>query len=72
VVTWPVIVAMTGLSWGEALLAELGLTLAYAGYAYLYHLGYDRLRPVRAAPAPADRASFDTSEALAPKKAHAD
>ena len=46
VVSCPVIFAMTPLSWGQALLADLGLTLAYAAYAYVFHLGYDRLRPV--------------------------
>jgi uncharacterized membrane protein len=45
-VTWPLIVALTDLSWAQALVADLGLTLAYAGYAYFFHLGYDRLRPV--------------------------
>lgn len=50
VVTWPVIYAMTPLSWGEALLADLGLTLAYTGYAYVFHLVFDRLRPVRTHP----------------------
>jgi len=47
VVSCPVIYAMTPLGWGQALLADLGLTLAYAAYAYVFHLGYDRLRPVR-------------------------
>ena len=47
VVSCPVIYAMTPLSWGEALLADLGLTLAYTAYAYAFHVGYDRLRPVR-------------------------
>lgn len=46
VVTCPTIVAMTGLSWSEALVADLGLTLAYALYAYLFHLLYDACRPV--------------------------
>jgi uncharacterized membrane protein len=47
-VTWPLIVWLTPLGWIEALVAELGLTLAYAVYGYLFHLGFDRLRPVRA------------------------
>lgn len=46
-VSCPVIFAMTPLGWGEALLVDLGLTLVYAAYAYVFHLGYDRLRPVR-------------------------
>lgn len=33
VVTWPVIVAFTGLSWGEALVADIALKLVYAAYA---------------------------------------
>lgn len=51
VMTWPVIVAMTGLGWGPALLADLGLTLAYIGWAYVFNLGFDRWRPVRPRPA---------------------
>ncbi|MDZ7654019.1 MAG: PACE efflux transporter [Burkholderiaceae bacterium] len=46
-VTWPLIVALTDLGWLEALVADLALTLIYAAYAYLFHLGFDRLRPVR-------------------------
>jgi uncharacterized membrane protein len=46
-VTWPLIVALTDLGWSEALVADLALTLTYAAYAYLFHLGFDRLRPVR-------------------------
>lgn len=46
-VTWPLIVAMTGLGWGAALVADIGLTLAYAAWAYVFHRLYDRWRPVR-------------------------
>lgn len=46
VVTLPVILWLTDHGIGAALLVDLGLTLFYAGYAYLFHLGYDRLRPV--------------------------
>jgi uncharacterized membrane protein len=46
VVTWPVIVALTGLSWWAALVADLGLTLVYGAYAYGFHRVYDHLRPV--------------------------
>jgi uncharacterized membrane protein len=45
-VTLPLIVALTNLGWIEALVADIGLTLAYALYGYLYHLSFDRLRPV--------------------------
>ena len=47
VLTWPTIVAMTGLSWSAALVADIGLTLAYAAYAYVFHLVYDACRPLR-------------------------
>jgi uncharacterized membrane protein len=47
-VTWPLIYALTPLSWAQALLADIGLSVAYAVYGYLFHLGFDRLRPVRA------------------------
>jgi uncharacterized membrane protein len=46
VVSCPVIYAMTDLGWWGALLADLGLTVAYAAYAYVFHLAFDRLRPV--------------------------
>lgn len=46
-ITWPTIVAMTGLSWSAALVSDLGLTLAYALYAYVFHLVYDACRPLR-------------------------
>lgn len=45
--TWPVIWALTDLSWGAALLADLGLTLTYMAYGYAFHWGYDRTRPVK-------------------------
>ena len=45
-VTWPLIVALTTLGWLEALAADIGLTLIYALYGYLFHLGFDRLRPI--------------------------
>jgi uncharacterized membrane protein len=46
VVTTPVIWAMTDLGWWGALVADLGLATAYAGYGYVFHWAYDRLRPV--------------------------
>ena len=45
-VTWPVIVALTDLSWGAALVADIGLTLCYMLYGYAFHRVYDRWRPV--------------------------
>ena len=50
VLTWPLVVAFTPLGWQEALLADIGLTLAYVAYGYVFHLAFDRLRPVHAEP----------------------
>jgi uncharacterized membrane protein len=47
-VSCPLIIAMTGLGWRQALMADLGLTLAYVAYAYVFHFAFDRLRPVGA------------------------
>jgi uncharacterized membrane protein len=56
--TWPLIVALTPLGWLDALVADIGLTVAYTVYGYLFHLAFDRLRPVRAElPDPAADAS---------------
>ena len=49
-VTWPLIAIVAGLGWLEALVADLGLTIAYAIYGYVFHLGFDRLRPVLRSP----------------------
>jgi uncharacterized membrane protein len=46
--TVPLLVVLGGHGWGEALLLDLGLTLAYVCYAYLFHLTYDKLRPIGA------------------------
>lgn len=47
VVALPILIWLGGLTVREALLADLGLTLLYAAYAYAFHLVYDRLRPMR-------------------------
>jgi uncharacterized membrane protein len=57
VVTLPILIWLGGLGLWAALLADLGLTLLYAAYAYVFHLVYDRLRPVR--PTGARRAAHD-------------
>jgi uncharacterized membrane protein len=44
--TWPLIVVLTSLGWLQALVADIGLSLAYAIYGYFFHLGFDRWRPV--------------------------
>jgi uncharacterized membrane protein len=46
-VTLPAIMALGGHGLWEAVAVDLGLSLFYAGYAYAFHLVYDRLRPVR-------------------------
>lgn len=46
--TWPLIHYVGGLSWRDALIADIGLTLTYAAYAWAFHWAFDRLRPVRA------------------------
>ena len=44
--TWPLLMLLTPLGWQAAFVAEIGLTLAYAAYGYVFHLAFDRLRPV--------------------------
>jgi uncharacterized membrane protein len=50
VVTLPLLMSLGGLDFAKALSANTGLTLLYAGYAYLFHLTFDTLRPVAPAP----------------------
>ncbi len=47
VFTLPIFVWQGGFTLTEALMADLLLTLFYVGYAYVFHLVYDWLRPVR-------------------------
>ena len=42
----PVVMAWTGMEWLEALIADIGLALAYVTYAYLFNICYDRVFPV--------------------------
>jgi uncharacterized membrane protein len=46
VVTLPLVMLIGGHGFKEALLVDLGLTLFYAAYAYLFHIVFDWLRPV--------------------------
>lgn len=48
--TLPLVMALMPLSWREALLADIGLTLVYVAYGYVFHVAFDRLRPVHAEP----------------------
>ena len=45
-VTLPVVMAMGGHGFWQALSIDIGLTLFYSAYAYFFHIAYDRLRPV--------------------------
>lgn len=45
-ITTPLLIWLGGHSLGEAILIDLALSFAYAAYAYVFHLVYDRFRPV--------------------------
>ncbi len=47
VVTLPLLMHMTGLSFIDALFADIAFTVFYTLYAYVFHLAYDHLRPVQ-------------------------
>lgn len=46
IVTLPFLKLLGGHGFWEALLVNLGLSFFLCGYAYVFHLAYDRLRPV--------------------------
>jgi uncharacterized membrane protein len=48
IVTLPVIMVVTGHGLSQALIIDIWLGLCYGIYAYLFHIVYDRLRPVPA------------------------
>ncbi len=45
-VSLPILLTLGGHSLGAALMVNLGLTVLYTAYAYVFHLAYDQLRPV--------------------------
>ncbi len=47
--TLPIIVLWTRLDWLSALIADIGLALAYMVYAFGFNLAYDRMFPIAAA-----------------------
>ncbi|WP_319245140.1 PACE efflux transporter [uncultured Propionivibrio sp.] len=51
--TLPLVMHWTGMGWLEALLADIAVAIAYASYAFVFNLGYDRVFPIAAAPADA-------------------
>lgn len=63
----PVLMWAADLAFLEALLIDIGLTLAYAAYAFLFHLGYDAVRPI--GPGTGQAAAFGLPSAST--KAHA-
>ncbi|HEX7776109.1 MAG TPA: PACE efflux transporter [Parvibaculum sp.] len=42
----PIIFIMSGRGWLAAFAADIGFTAAYVVYTYVFHLIYDRLRPI--------------------------
>lgn len=44
--TLPIVIHWTGMSWLEALLADIAVACAYVVYAFVYNLAYDRLFPI--------------------------
>ena len=49
VATTPVISAWTNVGWKAALVEDVGLTLVYSGYAFVFGLSYDWLFPIYSA-----------------------
>lgn len=47
VATVPVVMHLAGYGFRQALVFDIALTVFYTCYAYVFHLVYDRLRPVR-------------------------
>ena len=45
-VTLPLIMYLGDYGFWQALVVDLGLSLAYTAYAYIFHVVFDRLRPV--------------------------
>lgn len=45
-VTLPVVMLLGGHGFWTALAIDVGLTVSYAAYAYVFHLGFDRMRPI--------------------------
>lgn len=46
-VTLPVLVWLLDMSWSDALVLDIALTLIYVVYGYLFHRTFDFLRPVK-------------------------
>lgn len=48
VVTLPLLMVLGDHSFATAIMLDIGFTVAYSGYAYLFHIAYDKWRPVTA------------------------
>ena len=48
--TCPIVILVGRMSLAEAIAINIGLTVFYSAYAYVFHLIYDRLRPVKTNP----------------------
>ena len=46
IVSLPIIMAWTGMSWVEALIADIALAVTYVIYAFIFNLAYDRAFPI--------------------------
>lgn len=46
IVTVPILMFLGGHGFWTAVALDVGLTIVFAAYAFLFHLGFDRLRPV--------------------------
>ena len=42
----PIVMGWTGMSWLEALLADIALALTYVAYAFVFNIAYDRVFPI--------------------------
>lgn len=42
----PIVMWWTGMSWLEALIADVALALAYVAYAFVFNIVYDRMFPI--------------------------
>lgn len=42
----PIVMTFTGMGWLAALIADIGLAVAYVFYAFLFNLAYDRIYPI--------------------------
>ena len=46
VITLPIVMLWTEMGWLEALIADVGLAIAYTIYAFFFNIGYDRVFPI--------------------------